>query len=837
MQEGETVVADIGGLFKDPDGDPLTYSVESSTPSVVRVVSLNATSLTLLAAGRGPATVTVTARDPAGQSASVAFRVRVLGSIPSLTDGLPRRPFATRTVGEYTVGTLSLSLNPDVFPVIVVDSEDRSEVLVAASWLGDGRVVAFSGQDFLSSHDRATLLRHPSGDRLLANTVRWVGSDRAVPLRVLADSQRIADVLAAQGLTDVKVVGRGPFRREGDWNASTLADADVAVVQINEWGTPRVLPSSVAPLRAFVERGGGLLVAGSAIHWSLWIEKSHGPFVGNVLLRDAGISWNEDRITEIASASTDIELSKLNPISIWTAWLDGGQLDGLQTTILSGLFESAAEIGRREDLDKALIRLVNETPRLPTPKTAPKARLAAFVGETLGPYEWPKPHPWAAAFPGMPNARARRVDGTVIVDGSWSEFPADASRRRRHFPLGFYAPPSTLVTIEVPAEHTNVGLHIAVGELYDDLKRTSKSILRRAPDVRREFPVADTRTDITNAYGGSIALVVPAHYQGTIPVTVRSAIPMAVYTEGQSNSASWFATLEAGAPQAIIQKLGGVRLVISADRARSITDPGEVARFWDGFQQRHAELAGEPVPRAYESVWIFDPQVGGGYANASPERITYPLHAEPWGLLPGTAEGRDYLATLGGTDPPPHSVPPADADYSPWTHGVDWWLFGHELGHQWQTDDWGRGPTRRDIGEVAVNLFTMYTLSYYVFGGDDFNIYARERTHPCGAPLDHAALANRQWSTANFCERLAMYRQLIAEFGWQPIKKVFHSYYDPTYPRSIYGGELDGFAIRFSAIVERDLVGFFRRWEYPLSDSAADTIRSFGLKIWLPPGW
>ena len=164
---------------------------------------------------------------------------------------------------------------------------------------------------------------------------------------------------------------------------------------------------------------------------------------------------------------------------------------------------------------------------------------------------------------------------------------------------------------------------------------------------------------------------------------------------------------------------------------------------------------------------------------------------------------------------------------------MDWWLFGHELGHQWQTEDWaGHGIT-----EVGVNLFTMYTLNYYIFGGDDFNVYTENRNHGCAATVDHAVLANLRWDTAGHCERLFVYRQLIAEFGWGAMKHVFHSYYDPAYPRSTYGGSLDGFAIRFSAIVQRDLVGFFRHWEYPLSESAAATIRSFGHEEWLPPGW
>ena len=69
------------------------------------------------------------------------------------------------------------------------------------------------------------------------------------------------------------------------------------------------------------------------------------------------------------------------------------------------------------------------------------------------------------------------------------------------------------------------------------------------------------------------------------------------------------------------------------------------------------------------------------------------------------------------------------------------------------------------------------------------------------------------------------------------MKQVFHSYYVPAYPRSTYGSALDGFAIRFSATAQRNLVGFFQHWEYPPSASAAVAIRSFGHREWLPPGW
>ena len=726
-----------------------------------------------------------------------------------------------------TVGTLRLGLNPDVFPVIVMPGGRGTRVLVAGSRLGDGRVVAFSGQDFLSPGTRATLLGNASAARLLANAVGWAGDIGDAAPRVIADNQRVADALGRQGLQNVELVGNRDGYR--DWSADALDEADVAVVLTNDWGTPRLVGESVARLRGFLERGGGLVIAGSARHWSWWLEQRHGPFTGNLLVSGTGISWNEDAIADIDAATTEVDHAA-SPAAVWGAYLGGGSPD---PGLLPGLFESALELGRVEELDAALVRLVRETPPLHAAANSREARLAAEVASTLGPHEWPETHPWAATFPGLPDSRARRVTGSVTVDATWREFPADARRRERRLPLGFYAPPGGLVTISVAASHATGELAIEAGQEHDDLRFLEEHTeWRRAPALRRVFPINGPRTLVTNAYGGSLALVVPESYRGTIPVTVNGAIPMAVYTAGRSGPTEWRADLNAGAPQAIIQNLGGIRLVISAGAAHDISDPGRVSEFWAGFRQHHAELAGEPVRRAFESIWIFDPQVGWGYANAGPLRINYPLHGEHWVLMPDMAEGRDYLATLPELGPQPHRIPPSTG-YSPQRDGVDWWLFGHELGHQWQTEDW----TGHGITEVGVNLFTMYTLNYYVFRGGDFNVYAELHTHGCAPPVDHAALANRRWSTADDCEKLALYRQLISEFGWDPMRQVFHSYYDPAYPRSRYGGHLDGFAIRFSAMIGRDLADFFRRWEYPLSGSAEATIRSFGFEVWLPPGW
>ena len=76
VEEGTQVAVDVAGTFSDPDGDALSYGAASDASSVA-TASVSGSSVTLTGEAPGSATITVTATDPGGLSATQTFGVTV----------------------------------------------------------------------------------------------------------------------------------------------------------------------------------------------------------------------------------------------------------------------------------------------------------------------------------------------------------------------------------------------------------------------------------------------------------------------------------------------------------------------------------------------------------------------------------------------------------------------------------------------------------------------------------------------------------------------------------------------------------------------------------------
>ncbi len=126
LVENTEVTVDISGAFSDPDGDALRYGAASDASSVART-SVSGSDLKVIGEAPGSATITVTATDPGGLSATQTFEVTVeAGSGGADLDALFAPPTAdeiTQVKEEWDTRTPEVS---GVRPEPELDSEVRA---------------------------------------------------------------------------------------------------------------------------------------------------------------------------------------------------------------------------------------------------------------------------------------------------------------------------------------------------------------------------------------------------------------------------------------------------------------------------------------------------------------------------------------------------------------------------------------------------------------------------------------------------------------------------------------------------------------------------------------
>ena len=105
---GNSISLDVESNFTDPDGDELRYSVGSSAPDRARATNVGS-SVTVTGIAQGSATITVTASDPGGLTATQAFDVAVI---------VASQPDLVVTSATASVGVVAPSTSFDLTAVV-----------------------------------------------------------------------------------------------------------------------------------------------------------------------------------------------------------------------------------------------------------------------------------------------------------------------------------------------------------------------------------------------------------------------------------------------------------------------------------------------------------------------------------------------------------------------------------------------------------------------------------------------------------------------------------------------------------------------------------------------
>ncbi len=128
---GDTATLEASGYFSDPDGDALSYATRSSDVGVV-VADVSGSTVQVIGAGPGTATVTITARDPEGRAAAVRFGVTVPNRAPVAAVPIPALTLAVADTARVDVS--EHFTDPDGDPLVYeAASSDPAVVGVAAA--------------------------------------------------------------------------------------------------------------------------------------------------------------------------------------------------------------------------------------------------------------------------------------------------------------------------------------------------------------------------------------------------------------------------------------------------------------------------------------------------------------------------------------------------------------------------------------------------------------------------------------------------------------------------------------------------------------------------------
>ncbi|MDP1916642.1 MAG: M60 family metallopeptidase [Myxococcales bacterium] len=645
-------------------------------------------------------------------------------------------------------------------------------VHVASLRLGSGKVVVAS-HNGLAAADVAFTSR----------VVGWV-SPVAAPRIVVLGYAQVANQLAQAGLTNTAVD-----------TLPALSAYDVLVMH----GSSRLSDDDVTALRAFVESGKGLFVAGQS--WSF--NDSEGDAVANYgpnrLLRSAGIvilPTYSDGPTSIRAGLSDLyragdALDALTNHITGTPMLSPVDLALASRTARQAI--SALSPGNYQALFWRATAFASKVAQPPPTQarplnvaTNPLGSLAIAVECRLAlasPADETRPHPAAADFPGLVTPGTPTVRTTLTLSGTYAgrdrNFGPSSPGAPRWYPTGLYAAPGAPIRVRIPPTHTSGRISVQIGAHTDRLWNLSS--WQRMPELVRTESLRTTDTVIASGFGGPVYLTVdPGSTLGPFTAEVEGGVEMAIFAPG--TGATWAQRMSgSGAPWI---ELATASLIITVPRSEAsrIANPESLMQLWDSVLDAQADLAAIPRTRPRPERFALDRQISAGYMHSG-----YPM--------------------MGGLDVDALNAILSEAHIR---SGRAWGPF-HEIGHNHQ---WSPFVFPNTV-ESSVNLFSVISLQRIGLTGPmGHTMVTSARRQQTRTDYRAGTLTPATWGP---WDGLEMYLLLQERFGWDFFTTLWRDrYYSRTAPIP-EAEKADVFMRLACETAQRDLTAYFDAWRMTMT--------------------
>lgn len=421
-----------------------------------------------------------------------------------------------------------------------------------------------------------------------------------------------------------------------------------------------------------------------------------------------------------------------------------------------------------------------------------KAHRAAW---TKAPADEVRAHPGAAQFPGAVPAEAPRLQHAgVIVSPDINRWRPKAAWWH---PTGLYAPAGEVITIDVPEPARAAGLSIRIGAHKDNSNPKASKFRRTPVNLTHAWPLNAEQVRVASAFGGPVYVEVPRPASpGGEPISLRisGAVAAPLFVLGVTTPEQWQAARAAPGPWAELAS-PHIAITVPSDRVRSIEDPTELMTLWERGAVLVHELGGGEFT-SERLVW--DPAISAGSMHSG-----HPI------MCQGGLDSIVDLAKL---------------------KGGDVWGFFHEMGHNQQYGGW----TPKGQGEVTCNWFPMYFRAE-ALGLPPFD-RAEKWTRP-ETPMPRGEIGTGNPGGAGHFVALRIWRQIHAQFGWEPFRAFLRSVREPGYVAPATDeAKWDDMLVKFSRAAGHDLSPHFVAWGAEVSDEGLNRAAALGLPPWKHPG-